>query len=745
METIWIALERSLRAVSGHWFPFAVYALLLAAMAGRVGRGMGLANILHDDPAMAEMARERGWTVWLSSPTLLAQIGLALYMALAWGFARTLELDGAPLPDGLRLGPDVGPQIALTAALAALVSIRTARPGAEAVARGEAARAVIGAALGLVLAWGLIRAASAFAPHLAEAFPAAAASTIGTAALAVPGAAAMVMALSLRRLNTALALISLFALLLILYALVSAFPDWAQLWVIVLLGVAVLLGNGLFMGRGDGRTRFKFEIPNIVDAEGRSLYGGRQARIAERYLAAGTETGGAGVSDKEGDEAAPQEQAARTRVRRAGAIDPLEALEAWAGRAPAGASGKPRLVLLACSGGAYRAAFWTGLVLDRLTAMEADGLDGFGRSLRMITGASGGMVGAAYFAALARPDGPTPPVIPRLEEDILAVRARGGVARPDGSVYDPAPGYPFKRANPIPRDSLSPVAQQLVQRDLPGLFSRKTRRVDRGVVLEDQWATLDQPFDALAPGEAEGWRPSLVFSPMLAETGQPLLISNLDMAGVRPDPTADGSETVEFRDWFPDAMGAFRVKTAVRLNAAFPYIAPSAALPTIPYRRVVDAGYYDNYGVDLAVSFLSRKRVRDWVIARCAGVMLVQTRAFPFPTPSARQPAPLARGFQWLTTPLDAAVAARGSTMTFRNRQSLRRLADAYADRLGREEPGRFLRTARFEVASDTSLSWYLPGRELAGMAGDAEAGTGLESPGNREAFDAMRAFWAET
>ena len=170
METIWNALERIPFAVSGHWFPFALYALLLGAMAGRIGRGMGLANILHDDPAMAEMARERGWTVWISSPTLLAQIGLALYMALAWGFARTLELDAG---EGLRLGPEVGPQVALTAALAALVSIRSGRPGAEAIARGEAARAVIGAAIGLLLAWGLVRAASAFAPHLAEAFPAA--------------------------------------------------------------------------------------------------------------------------------------------------------------------------------------------------------------------------------------------------------------------------------------------------------------------------------------------------------------------------------------------------------------------------------------------------------------------------------------------------------------------------------------------------------------------------------------------
>ncbi|HKO90053.1 MAG TPA: hypothetical protein VJU61_02810, partial [Polyangiaceae bacterium] len=49
----------------------------------------------------------------------------------------------------------------------------------------------------------------------------------------------------------------------------------------------------------------------------------------------------------------------------------------------------------------------------------------------------------------------------------------------------------------------------------------------------------------------------------------------------------------------PEAFGAFPVRTAARLSAAFPYVSPAAVLPTQPRRRVVDAGYYDNYGVSI--------------------------------------------------------------------------------------------------------------------------------------------------
>jgi hypothetical protein len=53
-------------------------------------------------------------------------------------------------------------------------------------------------------------------------------------------------------------------------------------------------------------------------------------------------------------------------------------------------------------------------------------------------------------------------------------------------------------------------------------------------VLEDAWENntrgiLATPLAALADGEQQGWRPSLIITPTIVEEGRPLIISNLDL------------------------------------------------------------------------------------------------------------------------------------------------------------------------------------------------------------------------
>ena len=69
-------------------------------------------------------------------------------------------------------------------------------------------------------------------------------------------------------------------------------------------------------------------------------------------------------------------------------------------------------------------------------------------------------------------------------------------------------------------------------RDLPLLFWPFSYLGDRGQALEEAWQTnlagaLDIPFKHLAQGEKEGWRPSLILTPMMVEDGRQLIISNL--------------------------------------------------------------------------------------------------------------------------------------------------------------------------------------------------------------------------
>src|SRR5207245_1152127 len=112
----------------------------------------------------------------------------------------------------------------------------------------------------------------------------------------------------------------------------------------------------------------------------------------------------------------------------------------------------------------------------------------------------------------------------------------------------------------------------------------------------------------------------IVFSPMMIEDGRQLLISNLDLGHGRDGkllPTVmtrgrhvsynnDGKELqdvslsgLEFFRLFPEAWKTFLIASAVRMNASFPYVSPAVNLPSDPPRRVVDAGYYDNYGIQI--------------------------------------------------------------------------------------------------------------------------------------------------
>jgi hypothetical protein len=94
---------------------------------------------------------------------------------------------------------------------------------------------------------------------------------------------------------------------------------------------------------------------------------------------------------------------------------------------------------------------------------------------------------------------------------------------------------------------------------------------------------------------------------------------------------------VEFYRLFPHA-DEFRLSTAVRLNASFPYFSPSAALPTNPVRHVVDAGYYDNYGTTVATKWVAHHA--EWlstvyrkdkeVVKKPAEVILLQVRCFGY-------------------------------------------------------------------------------------------------------------------
>jgi hypothetical protein len=382
-------------------------------------------------------------------------------------------------------------------------------------------------------------------------------------------------------------------------------------------------------------------------------------------------------------------------------IADAEALNAWQHGLPAG---RPVLVVVAANGGGIRAGLWAAATL---TAIEKQ-WPAFARHVRLITGASGGMLGATYWAA--------------------TLDARGQ-HRENGNVID---GKTLVAG--VAAGGLSAVASGLVFRDLlPPPF-----RVgpDRGTSLEKAWEencpTLRRSIGELRIGEVEGWRPSVVLAPMVVEDGRRLIISNLDLDALLQNqgPTVGGAERYSFgghqalKAW-PWAQDSLSLSTAVRLQANFPWVLPSTEVPPLaaghPRLRVVDAGYYDETGVDLACLWI--RQHFDFLRQQTEGVLLLQLRD----TPSiARNATPtkdrgwLAKGLDGLGTPVSAVLRARDSTTWYRNDATVADLAA----RFGQAKAEGFFTTAVLELQREASLSWSLTPEEVDAVCSDVGSAT---------------------
>lgn len=419
------------------------------------------------------------------------------------------------------------------------------------------------------------------------------------------------------------------------------------------------------------------------------------------------------------------------------------ALKAWkAGSADGGpdldGKGRPKLVLVVVSGGATRSAYWTAVVLDRLerTLVDEKNRPSFGRRVRIISGASGGMLGAACYVTYRR----------AVAEGKSAERQG---AREPGPGLDPTSLLPTWIWDSLPKRSMGPLARGIALAEIWNAAWPGTVREDRGVILEQDWWILRYPFVDLAKLEAEGKIPSLIFSPMIVEDGRRLLISNLELGRgpdgtgwasspiveaaprqINPDefaPTVDhdGTEHIRsslssleyFRVFREKAHRGLFLSTAVRMSASFPYVSPAVNLPTTPPRRVVDAGYYDNYGMQVAVSWIRRNR--SWLARHTSGVLLVQIRdsssvldrrGVDTAPPEFLQSA--SRGFEFITSPIDAVAKARYTTASFRNDADVAALDsfhwDDFSDESGRpdkpERPESFFTTVIFENSAEVSL-----------------------------------------
>lgn len=274
---------------------------------------------------------------------------------------------------------------------------------------------------------------------------------------------------------------------------------------------------------------------------------------------------------------------------------------------------KPKLVMVGVSGGGLRASIWSMRVLQHSDSLLNGNLT---NQTTLMTGASGGMLGAAYYRALYQE---------ALEQ------------RLDGNLYDKK--YTKKIASDLQNAILFSVAVNDLFVPWSSFKDGKERYPkDRGYLFERQ---LNQNTDSLLNKrlrdyqkiEAAGKIPMMVIAPVIANDGKRLLISPQGVSymtcpkTMHENPQNIHFDGIDFRRFFSSQNADnLQFTSALRMNATYPYILPNVHLPSSPPMEVVDAGWRDNIGVELPVRFAHI--FKDWIQENTSGIVFVQIRAF---------------------------------------------------------------------------------------------------------------------
>ncbi len=363
----------------------------------------------------------------------------------------------------------------------------------------------------------------------------------------------------------------------------------------------------------------------------------------------------------------------------------LRILENWKESLNLPESVKPKMVIINASGGGLRSMLWTTLgILHLDNELEGNLMN----HTHLITGSSGGMIGAAYVRELylnsLQPEDfrkEMDSISAGISRDILNAVALNLVTNDIfpkyQKFYDGDYKYPKDRAYAF---------EQTLNENVGGLFNKR---------LQDY-----------QQDEFEARTPLMIFAPTIINDARRLIISaqpvsymtdNLPTSNLESTPLL---EYIEYQKFFNDQDAAnIRFTSVLRMTATFPYILPAVSLPSKPQIKIMDSGIRDNYGLTSSLKYLYS--FRDWINENTSGVVILQMRdKFKRYEAKRRNSESLLRS---LTSPLDNFYNNWTNVQTFEQDQLLQ-YASAWFD-------GK-LEVIPFQLKNDPtqkiSLSWHL-------------------------------------
>ncbi|MEZ5009236.1 MAG: hypothetical protein R2753_13880 [Chitinophagales bacterium] len=272
----------------------------------------------------------------------------------------------------------------------------------------------------------------------------------------------------------------------------------------------------------------------------------------------------------------------------------------------------PPIIFINVSGGGSKSSYWTMAVLQEL---QKEFGDKFMRHTILMSGASGGMLGSAYF------------------RELYYQHVRGEFVDITNQIF----------LEDMGKDLLNAVTYSIVANDLFFPFKKyyyqgEAYNKDRGYLFERQFNEntnfqLDKPVIDYKSAEANGNIPMLILSPTIVNDQRMLLISAQDISymarpHLRNELNISGNlepDGIELMRWMEN-NGSENVKmvSALRMNASFPYILPAVNLPSEPVTKIMDAGIRDNYGLSVSTRFYSS--FKNWIDINCGEAIFLQIR-----------------------------------------------------------------------------------------------------------------------
>lgn len=272
-------------------------------------------------------------------------------------------------------------------------------------------------------------------------------------------------------------------------------------------------------------------------------------------------------------------------------------------------SKKPLMVVITTSGGGTRSATFTLNVLQQMDSLTGGSLM---NRTALITGASGGMIGASYFRELYRQK------------------------RTDAHLHLQDQKY----VDAISKDLLNPTFSSFVARDI---FAPEQRFSvgpysylrDRGYSFEsalddNTHGVLDKKLGDYTSDESAAVIPLMLYHTVITRDGKKMLISTQPVRFMT-QPATDSTimhanpDAIDFAQFFKEQNPYnLRLLTILRMQATFPVVLPNVWLPSNPIIDVMDGGLRDNYGLDNSLRFLTA--MENWIAENTSGVVVIQIR-----------------------------------------------------------------------------------------------------------------------